>query len=118
MCRAAYTAHGLLLWNERLSRRPDSGNLNYHLTVLRPTEVRRLGRFRVERTSGIRLELALIPFVATTKVERSGQDYDCAHFIRMPMRRVLPAGRELDARDKHSRLCGVAVQHNGLRRTR
>jgi hypothetical protein len=26
----------LLLWNERLSRRADASNLNYHLTVLRP----------------------------------------------------------------------------------
>src|SRR6516165_7294931 len=26
----------LLLWNERLSRRPDSCDLNYHLTVLSP----------------------------------------------------------------------------------
>src|SRR5262245_26101241 len=36
----------------------------------------------------------------------------------MPMRRVLPTGRELDARHEYSRLCGVAIQNNGLRRAR
>src|SRR5262245_25295026 len=36
----------------------------------------------------------------------------------MPMRRVLPARREPDARDEDSWLGWVAVQHDGLRRTR
>src|SRR5215831_8533710 len=34
--RRFFNGWRLLLWDERLSRRPESGNLNYHLTVLRP----------------------------------------------------------------------------------
>src|SRR5262249_54386714 len=59
-----------LLRNERLARRSNTGDLNDHLTVLRPREMRSSWRLRVECPRRIRPELALIPFVATAEVER------------------------------------------------
>jgi len=49
--------HTLLLLfflrNECLPRRPNPGDLYYHLTILRPCEVQRLRRLRAERTDRI-----------------------------------------------------------------
>src|SRR5712691_356216 len=77
--------------------------------------MRSLWRLGVERPGGISFELAFIPFLTAGEVEGPRQDYNCALVIGMPMRRILPAGRELNARNEQSWLCRVAVQDYALR---
>src|SRR5712692_5374593 len=62
----------ILLWNECLARRPDPGDLQNHLSILRPSVVRTLRGLGIKRAGGIRLELAFIPFLAIGEVERAG----------------------------------------------
>src|SRR5262245_42633586 len=50
----------------------DARGLEDDLTVLRPHEMGRLRRLGIERTCGISLELALVPLLADTEIERAG----------------------------------------------
>src|SRR5262249_43320192 len=69
----------LLLWNECLARRSNTGDLNDHLTVLRSRVVGRLWRLGVEGARRICLELAFIPLLARSELERARYDNDpCA----------------------------------------
>src|ERR1051326_25272 len=108
----------LLLVNKRLSRGPNPRDLDDDFTVLCPAEVGRFRRLRVKGTGRISLELAFVPLLATAEVQRTGEDHDCTRLIGMPMRRVLPTGRELNARDEQAWLFWVAIQHYGLWRSR
>src|SRR5262245_28538702 len=107
----------LLLLNECLSGGANSGDLDNDLPVLCPAEVRRFRGLRIEGTGRISLKLAFVPLLASTEVERTGEDNDCSRLIRMPMRRVLRAGWELDARDKQTWLFRITIEHHGLRRS-
>ena len=85
----------LLLVNECFSRGANSRDLDDDFPVLCPAEVRRFRRLRIEGTGRISLQLAFVPLLATTEVERTGEDHDCSRLIGMPMRRVLPPAGNL-----------------------
>src|SRR5262252_8371088 len=86
--------------DECLTRRANTGNLYDNVAILCPRKVRGFRRFRVERSRGVRCKLALIPGLAASEVECPGKDCDSAGLVRMPVRRIFPTGRELNASDK------------------
>ena len=99
--RAMASAETLFLFNVRFPRRPDSSNLDYHLTVLGPYEVRSSLRFGEESPGGPGLELAFVPLVAKAEVNRAREDNDSAP--------VVDASRTIDSKAIVTRVPGVTV---------
>src|SRR5258708_7647039 len=95
----------ILLRNKSLSRRPNSGDLDDHFTILRPGVMRSLRGFGIERAGGIGRELAFIPLLARREVERSGEHRDRTHLVGMPMGGGPPTRPGLDPGDEHPRPC-------------
>src|SRR5262245_10826396 len=87
-----YAAKSVRRLDKCLTRRANTSNLDDNVAVLCPRKVRGLRRLRVERSSGVRCKLALIPGLTASEVECPGKDCDGANLIRVPVRSVFPTG--------------------------
>jgi hypothetical protein len=104
-------AAGLLLLRDHIDARwPHARGLEDDLTVLRPHEVRPLRRLGIERAWGIGLELAFVPLLADSEIQRPGEDHGRAPLVGVPVRHNLGARRELGSLNIHTRFGGVTVQ--------
>ena len=82
----------------------------YDLAILRPCEVGRLRRFRIERAGWVSFELALVPLFAGPEVKGPRQHYDGTRCIRMQVRHILPSRREANVCHEQAGLARIAVQ--------